>query len=318
MFLPSLLSLIVVSFFVDPHAFAQSEAQSSPWKEKLSAWIKETREAPIATRMKSVSEFFLGTPYVGDPLGEGHGGRYDQDPTYRFDGFDCTTFVETVLALSGASSFENFETRMDGIRYDGGRVDFTARNHFPSLDWIPNVAQAGFASDIVTETAAGTGANVLIARALIDKPRWYSFKKESDLKLHEDLSPEARVERVREWRNEGKLFSPVEATLNYIPFTEFFAANQPNEDLVSRIPTGSVVNIVRPNWDLTNIIGTHMNVSHQMLFLRDSEGHPFLRHASSSQKKVVDQEFFSVMRSYLGHATARGIHIMQVLAPATP
>jgi hypothetical protein len=75
---------------------------------------------------------FLGSRYLGDPLGEGLSGQYDQDDLYRFDGFDCTTFVETIMALAGASDFEHFERRMNAIRYEAGRIEFTARNHFPS------------------------------------------------------------------------------------------------------------------------------------------------------------------------------------------
>ena len=39
---------------------------------------------------------FLGAPYMNSPLGEDV--APDSDPLIRFDAFDCTTFVETVLA----------------------------------------------------------------------------------------------------------------------------------------------------------------------------------------------------------------------------
>ena len=49
---------------------------------------------------------------------------------------------------------------------------------------------------------------------------------------------------------------------------------------------------------------------------RDAEGRTFLRHASSVKMRVVDQDFFEVLRSYLGHPTARGIQVMRVLSPS--
>ena len=70
---------------------------------------------------------YLGARYLGDPLGEGAG--YDPDPVIRFDAFDCVTFVETAMARGNAD-------KLTAIRYDGGRVDFAARNHFIETDWL--------------------------------------------------------------------------------------------------------------------------------------------------------------------------------------
>jgi hypothetical protein len=277
-------------------------------------WFKSAQGQPVDIRLESVSRFFVGRPYLGDPLGEGAVGRYDQDPLYRFDGFDCTTFVETMMALAGAHSVSQFEDRQNRIRYTNGVVGFTTRNHFPSLDWIPSVTRSGFAVEVVREVAASdSSVRVEIARAVIDKPNWYRFKKESNLQVKESLTPAERVQRVREWQSEGSAFRPEEASLEYIPFMAFFRDGKPDQERAALIPNGSIVNIVRPNWDLTQIIGTQMNVSHQMLFFRDAEGKPYLRHASTTQKRVIDQDFFESMRSYLGHATARGIHVLRVL-----
>jgi len=279
-------------------------------------WIRDSQLQSVSERMRSASGLFVGRPYLSDPLGEGLGGRYDQDPRYRWDGFDCTTFVETIIALAGASSFEDFERRMDGIRYLSGRVDFTMRNHFPSLDWIPNNQRAGYLLDQVREVMAGREGEISLARAVIDKPRWYSFKKDSQLQLREELSPSERAQRLREWHAEGQAFQAEQAELEYIPFSSFFRDGEPDRELADRIASGAIVNIVRPNWDLTSLIGTHMNVSHQMLLIRDGEGRAFLRHASSVRMRVVDQDFFEVLRSYLGHPTARGIQVMRVLPPS--
>ena len=285
----------------------------SDWNERVKEWIEVTHQDSLTARVESATRMFLGNPYIGDPLGEGQGGRYDQDDLYRFDGFDCTTFVETIMALSGASDLSHFERRMNSIRYEGGRIDFTTRNHFPSLDWIPNNARDGFIRDVTREVAQAGGSEVSLARALIDKPRWYSMMKESNLQLKEALSAAEKAARVREWRKEGDAFRAQEATLDYIRFEEFFHEGRPNERLVAGIPSGSVINIVRPNWDLTDVMGTHMNVSHQMIFFRNAEGRPVLRHASSVARKIVEADFFAVMQSYLGHKTAKGINIDQIL-----
>ena len=96
----------------------------------------------------NVSHEFLGRPYALGPLGEGEG--IDADPLYRFDKFDCLTFVETVLAQSytqnSTASFRTpsdyrdnyFKNLMNKIRYKDGIISFVTRNHFQNPDWVEN------------------------------------------------------------------------------------------------------------------------------------------------------------------------------------
>lgn len=101
---------------------------------------------------------YLGAKYVLDPLGEGAG--YDADPLIRFDAFDCTTFVETVLADGDVA-------RLNKIRYAGGVVAFENRNHFIETDWLPNNA------DLVEVVSARYGTTKL-RNVTIDKRAWAS------------------------------------------------------------------------------------------------------------------------------------------------
>lgn len=97
---------------------------------------------------------YLGVPYVADPLGEGAG--YDADPLIRFDAFDCTTFVETVLADGDVDE-------LGRIRYADGRVDFINRNHFIETDWLKN--NAGRVENISVRIAPTATRTVTIDRA---------------------------------------------------------------------------------------------------------------------------------------------------------
>ena len=125
--------LILVCGF---HGFA---AGAEPRVEAMELLSKHQDSESAVARMKAFSAEFLGLPYgTSGPLGEGVSGRYDQDPLYRFDTFDCTTFVETVVSLSLSKDVDAFENAMNRIRYEGGEVEFLKRNHFPSLQWIPN------------------------------------------------------------------------------------------------------------------------------------------------------------------------------------
>ena len=49
-----------------------------------------------------ISSSFKEIEYSLNPLGENFG--IDNDPLYRFDKFDCLTYVETVLALHFAKN----------------------------------------------------------------------------------------------------------------------------------------------------------------------------------------------------------------------
>ncbi len=267
-----------------------------------------SRHAEVTDTIKRVdlySQSFLGLPYgAGGPLGEGPDARYDQDPLYRFDTFDCTTYVETVVALAHSQDVPEFLRHIDEIRYENGVVDYTTRNHFPSLDWIPNNIANGFFTDI-TRVLAVPGT-VRVASAVIDKPNYYRFLTEASLRVI-GLTSEERAQRVEEWRQEGARFSPETATLDYVPI-DWIAANP---KWLDRVPHGVVVNFVRPNWDLTHVAGTHMNVSHQAFLVR-KDGKLMMRHAPSAGQNVTEVLFLDYVRRFVGHATLKGVHFLAI------
>jgi hypothetical protein len=256
------------------------------------------------TRLELFSREFLGLPYgAGGPLGEGELGRYDQDPLYRFDTFDCTTYVETIVSLALTRDVRSFEEMMDKIRYEDGQVDYLKRNHFPSLQWIPLNVENGLLSEINHLILPIKEQKV--AEALINLPGWLKA-----IKLEEIKVPLATLEQrqllLEELRSQHTNFSPIIARLNYLPISTL--VERPS--LLNRIPHGSIINFVRPNWDLTDVIGTHMNVSHQGFVFRKKEG-VFLRHASTTGK-VKEELLLDYLKKFENHPTMKGIHLMKV------
>ena len=81
------------------------------------------------THNETIGEKYVGTQYIRDPLGEEM--APDTDPLIRFDAFDCTTFVETVLA-------DDDIDKLTKIRYKDGKIGFLNRNHFIATEWLPN------------------------------------------------------------------------------------------------------------------------------------------------------------------------------------
>ena len=259
-----------------------------------------------AGRVLGLGEGLLGVPYVASPFGEGPLGRYDRNPLSRFDAFDCTTFVETVTALSISNSTDEFKAALNRIRYKDGQVSFVARNHFTDLDWIPNNVRAGIYRDVTESLAPG---RTLIARALIDKRAWYAKMPPSRIHIP-GITEDDRGKLLVELHAEGLAFSPVEATVPYIPLTALFGPG--GGDIFDRIPSGSVVDIVRPDWDLVASIGTHLNISHQGFAVR-KDGILYFLEASEVLGRVAMVPLADYLRAYLESPTIKGINVLEIV-----
>ena len=83
-----------------------------------------------------IAHLFLGKPYVANTL-EGE----SEMLTINIDEVDCTTFVETVIALAytvgeGRNSWRDFIHNLEKIRYRNGKINgYGSRLHYIS-DWI--------------------------------------------------------------------------------------------------------------------------------------------------------------------------------------
>ncbi len=257
----------------------------------------------ISERIIPLSEPLLGLPYVDGGLGEGLNGQFDRDPLSRFDLFDCTTFVETVLAGAMSYSPSEFERNLIKLRYQHGNVDFITRNHFASADWIPNNQWA--LRDITQDIALDHTA---FAETLIDKPAWYQAMQQDRLQgLPDSIDKTAQLKALHE---AGKNLPKIYVRTPYVPLT---ALNQP--EVLDRIPSGSVISMVRPNYDVSQWIGTHLNITHQAFAIR-KQGKLFLRHASLRYKKVVDEGFVEYFSQYDETSTLKGFNVQQPIEQA--
>lgn len=87
----------------------------------------------VAGRVEILSGLLLGAPYEANGLAGS--ATTPERFTAPLDRFDCVTYVETVLALARAASAGGFAEELRLIRYDGGRVDWTSRNHYMT-GWV--------------------------------------------------------------------------------------------------------------------------------------------------------------------------------------
>lgn len=291
-----MLKLLPILFFLSSFAFA------APREEAARIIERYRSENSTSIKLEAFSRMFVGLPYgKNGPLGEGPLGKYDQDPLYRFDTFDCTTYVETIMALAQAKDVDEFEYLLNNIRYEDGIIDYLKRNHFTDLQWIPNNIHIGQLLEITAETFGE--ANIHLAQADINFPGWLkSHKVEQIILINGSISE--RKERLSELHAEAVNYVTQKATVPYVSIKTLLA----RPELLNKVPQASLVNFVRPNWDLTEAAGTHQNISHQgFLFWKNKK--LYLRHASTAGK-VEDVLFLDYLKKFQNHATLKGIHLM--------
>src|SRR6266853_3128167 len=103
--------------------------------------LSETRyDRSTGSRIDVLSRHFLGLSYKPDPLI----GSADTAEVFTasLDGFDCVTYIETIVALARASNVDNFTGWLRNIRYERGRIQWERRNHYMT-QWIHNNVRDG-------------------------------------------------------------------------------------------------------------------------------------------------------------------------------
>lgn len=244
--------------------------------------IQSSFELPFEDRLKSISKRFVGRPYLRSPLGEGWG--IDEDPTIRFDAFDCTTYVETVLALAISLSPSSQLNNLNRIRYVGGRVEYQARRHLPEFQWLPGLIESEIINDITTDVGQMETAYV---HKSISPKIWRSQTRPIVKHFDADFIPSKTIE------------------LPYIPLDNVL-------NTLYRVKELAVLSIVRENRADMPIV-----ITHQALLVPTSGGYR-VRHARSHLvNKVVDEpieDFIFRLQQYQRWKVL-GLNIADVINP---
>ena len=110
-------------------------------RRRVQQLLSETKHDRCAgSRIDVLSCRFLGHPYKPNPLT----GSADTAEVFTasLDGFDCVTYLETILALARASNVDDFVEWLRKIRYEQGRIQWERRNHYMT-QWIRNNVREG-------------------------------------------------------------------------------------------------------------------------------------------------------------------------------
>jgi hypothetical protein len=247
-----------------PNFFFGSYSLMSPEDLALELLERGTETASPLERLEHLSRGLLGAPYLRSPLGEGAG--VDKDPRFRVDAFDCTTFVETVLALSGCDRLEHVPTVLDGIRYSDGSQAFDSRRHLVISQWIPGLQEAGWLEDI-TEQIGGKDAQSV--QLHLNPKRWNDRRVARNLPL-----PKGRVP-FGSYR------------LPYLSMATVRAH-------MAEIPPNTIINVVRrPRWTSPDLV-THQG----LVLIEPTRGLRVVRHASPVFGRVVDEPLEAMATRY--------------------
>lgn len=225
----------------------------------------------------------LGTPYVANTLEQ-----TDEETLFTdHSRLDCTTFVETVMAMSlsaaadGSVSEEDFARNLQRIRYRDGIIDgYTSRLHYIA-DWINDNIRKGIIIDV---TAANSNDR--------DTLRIFFMSKNAERYKHLKQSPRNVEQMIRyEQALTGQ-------EIRWLP------KNKLPDNGLEWIQEGDIIMLT------TNIDG--LDVSHAGIAIyRNGKLH--LLHASSTEKKVVIDKR-TLRRQLLDSKHVTGIRVLRLTA----
>ena len=292
---------LVISVFADTAVDEYARFVNSFYKSAPSEFV---------ARVHGLVSKLENKKYIIAPLGEGERGEFDQSPVARIDGFDCQTYIESVLAISMAKNYAESIKLLFDIRYSAGYEYFT-RNHFPTIDWFPNALNKNILKPI---DRAFLNKYYKSATQVINKKNWVKSADINRIKLKDSSRSLIALEKMRA---SAKNFAAKDVEIFYIPFDRFFIKGDKasgkqviNYELLNHLPNILVVGHVRLNWYLSKL-STGMLVSHLGLIYKYKD-HWFYTEASSIQGKVVRVSLESFLKRMVKSKKVAGLYMLQV------
>lgn len=234
-------------------------------------------EPDMGTAVVSVGKAFIGTPYVARTLEINE----KESLIINLREFDCTTYVENVMALSllvlkEEEEINAFASVLRNIRYRDGEVKgYPSRLHY-FTDWIADNEKKGLVRDITMEIG---GKEI--------------EKNINFMSAHRDLYPMLKDDQSFEQieTTERELSS---RSLHFLPKEEI-------ENAEEQLQNGDIVALA------TSLEG--LDVTHTGFAIRRSSGRIHLLHASSSGQVEISEkplaEYLNSVKGNIGIIVAR-------------
>lgn len=226
---------------------------------------------------------FINRPYVGFTLDQ----NKEESLVINTKGVDCTTYVENVLALTicakrKITDFEGFCNVLKDVRYIGGKVGYTTRQHYFTI-WMEDNIKDGLVERVVLPDPPLSANRTPLVNYMTTHVTSYRM-----LNAHKEWLPEIKA-------MEDKVSH---LSFQYIPKQQLKDSNK-YRDYVN---DGDIIAIV------TDKAG--LDVSHVGLASWHNDGLHLLN-ASSLHKKVIDEPM--TLYQYLQRQkTSVGITLVRV------
>lgn len=263
---------------------------------ELELLSKDLVDAPLEVRLQHFAHKLLDVPFGA--WDDGSDLLTEDDFKYNLGKLDCVTYVEVVLALAKNLPESNFLDLLRRIHYKNGMPNYLSRNHFMSLDWIPNNYF------IVRDVTSNIALELKTATTVIDKLNWLkTIRKNFTIPAHliNTLQPK-------------KVISPYIATAHFLDNQSYY---------FDKFPEAGIACIVRPDWNMRDRIGTNLNISHLGFVFKDHVTQTLrFYHASGLvadeaattelPKKVVNTDFCEYLARFIDSPTIRGCNILAI------
>ena len=277
-----ILLLLVLAPFVSMGQTVCSQESRERLNMMLSKLSQEDNtQKTMNELMVEIGLQFLNTPYLEKTLEVSE----DEKLVINLVGLDCTTFLESVMAMarivkSNRPAFREYERELEFIRYRAGtRKEYPSRLHYFS-DWIYDNQQKGVLSDITKDIGGEMYAN---------HPSFMSSHPAS----YSQLADVEFVEQI-------KLAEAAIATREYYYLPKTAVRVQEN-----KIMPGDLIAIT--------IALENLDVSHVGIAIKQN-GRIHLLHASLDSKKVEISE--KPLSDYLmSHKSQSGIMVCRLREP---
>lgn len=250
-------------------------------------------------RVDFIAKKFMDIPY-GGAVGEGDwkpsskvyksdAAHVKQDPVYRMDGLNCQTFIQVMMGILFSNTLDEFDENFLRISYgaagnpSGDIVRYFNRNNFIDGDWNPVNNQNGYLKDVTGQD--GFNSIYKIVHSEINRGNWFALQekylKSTVRVLDNNIGPMMSDRYLNLYTHlDYPHFDKEVVEMSYLPKSELVIKHEngkysPNKALLDKLPTPSVLEIVRDpkQWiyegeNIKDAIGSELSISHMGILYR--------------------------------------------------
>lgn len=254
----------ILSLFITANLFAQLiDSTWQPYTQNDIDICSSKFEFAVSNNLQSkpinkivieIGKSFLGLDYIAHSIEP----KRNEEIVINLSGFDCYTYLESVLALSrniksGKTSFENYLSEIENIRYRRGKLtNYTSRLHYFS-DWIYDCDRRKIVENVTQKIGGEKYINEV--NFMSSNPNYYEQLK-SNPKFIEEMKLIEDVISNREYY--------------YIPQNKI-------AKLEKEIQSGDIIGIT------TDVAG--LDIAHTGIAIKMKDGRIHLMHSPSEGKK---------------------------------